>query len=205
MADRGGGSAEDKIAYFQAITGLDDRDLSTEILAAHDWDLDQAVSTFTSNPSPNPTDSNNFPAASTSNPSDRQRALPEPQPYTSLPRRRPLAFWIARTSSHPLSSSRPHSSKRRPQDRLALSSSCPKLAAFVSAFEREFSSSEGSTRPNFVAEGFMDALQRSQREFKLMFVYLHSPDHPDVPEFCLRCLCAVPVAEFVNENFVAWG
>ncbi|KAJ6833183.1 putative plant UBX domain-containing protein 10 [Iris pallida] len=51
----------------------------------------------------------------------------------------------------------------------------------------------------------MDALQRSQREFKLMFVYLHSPEHPDVPEFCRRCLCSDAVAAFVNENFIAWG
>lgn len=51
----------------------------------------------------------------------------------------------------------------------------------------------------------MDALQRSQREYKLLFVYLHSPDHPDVPIFCEYCLCAAPVAAFINENFVAWG
>ncbi|KAG0473238.1 hypothetical protein HPP92_015095 [Vanilla planifolia] len=51
----------------------------------------------------------------------------------------------------------------------------------------------------------MDALQRSQREFKLLFVYLHSPDHPDAPVFCAECLCSTMVAQFVNENFVCWG
>jgi FAS-associated factor 2 len=51
----------------------------------------------------------------------------------------------------------------------------------------------------------MEALQRSQREYKLLFVYLHSPDHPDVPAFCENCLCVAPVAAFINENFVAWG
>ncbi|KAK4426081.1 Glyceraldehyde-3-phosphate dehydrogenase, cytosolic [Sesamum alatum] len=42
---------------------------------------------------------------------------------------------------------------------------------FVSSFERDY----GRVRPNFVIEGFMDALQRSKHEYKLLFVYLHSP------------------------------
>ncbi|KAG0473239.1 hypothetical protein HPP92_015096 [Vanilla planifolia] len=40
MGDPGGvGGFEDKVAYFQAITGLEDTDLCTEILSAHNWDL----------------------------------------------------------------------------------------------------------------------------------------------------------------------
>ena len=39
----------------------------------------------------------------------------------------------------------------------------------------------------------------------MLFVYLHSPDHPDVPGFCSGCLCSDLVAEFVNTNFVCWG
>ena len=74
---------------------------------------------------------------------------------------------------------------------------------FVAAFEREYGGP--NSRPNFVGEGFMDALQRSRNEFKLLFVYLHSPDHPDTPSFCQRTLCAEALAAFVNENFVAWG
>ena len=37
---------DDKLAYFQAITGLDGRELSTQILEAHGWDLDSAISTI---------------------------------------------------------------------------------------------------------------------------------------------------------------
>ncbi|PKI36742.1 hypothetical protein CRG98_042872 [Punica granatum] len=74
---------------------------------------------------------------------------------------------------------------------------------FVAAFEREYGSCP--TRPNFVSEGFMDALQRSRNTYKLLFVYLHSPDHPDTPVFCERTLCNDVLAAFVNENFVAWG
>ncbi|BAF26999.1 Os10g0520600, partial [Oryza sativa Japonica Group] len=29
--------------------------------------------------------------------------------------------------------------------------------------------------------------------------------HPDTPAFCGGCLCAEPVAAFIDENFVAWG
>ncbi|GMQ03461.1 hypothetical protein CsSME_00049249 [Camellia sinensis var. sinensis] len=38
----------DKLTYFQAITGLEDPDLCTEILSVHGWDLEQAISSFTS-------------------------------------------------------------------------------------------------------------------------------------------------------------
>ncbi|KAK4363810.1 hypothetical protein RND71_019051 [Anisodus tanguticus] len=72
---------------------------------------------------------------------------------------------------------------------------------FVVCFERDF----GGTRPNFVAEGFMDALHRSRNEYKLLFVYLHSPDHPDTPVFCETILCNEDLVAFINENFVAWG
>ncbi|KAK9122216.1 hypothetical protein Syun_019833 [Stephania yunnanensis] len=51
----------------------------------------------------------------------------------------------------------------------------------------------------------MEALQQSRREFKLLFVYLHSPDHPDTPAFCERTLCAEVIASFINQNFVSWG
>jgi FAS-associated factor 2 len=44
--------SQDKIAYFQAITGLGDPDLCAEILSAHNWDLEQAVSSFVSPPPP---------------------------------------------------------------------------------------------------------------------------------------------------------
>ena len=38
-----------------------------------------------------------------------------------------------------------------------------------------------------------------------MFVYLHSPDHPDTPAFCENTLCSEVLSAFINENFVAWG
>ena len=82
-----------------------------------------------------------------------------------------------------------------------VSAAVSEAAAFVAVFEREY----GVIRPGFVVEGFMDALQRSRREYKLLFVYLHSPEHLDTQSFCERTLCDEAFAAFVNENFVAWG
>ncbi|KAD3641420.1 hypothetical protein R6Q59_004000 [Mikania micrantha] len=72
---------------------------------------------------------------------------------------------------------------------------------FLSEFETQY----GKMHPDFVPESFTDAVQRSRREFKLLLVYLHAPDHPDTPSFCKETLCSDVVSGFVNENFVAWG
>ncbi|CAA0809425.1 Pectin acetylesterase 12 [Striga hermonthica] len=82
-----------------------------------------------------------------------------------------------------------------------VSQSASEAMDFVSGFERDY----GRMMPNFVAEGFMDALQRSRHEYKLLFVYLHSPEHPDTPLFCQGTLCNEMLTAFLNENFVAWG
>lgn len=84
---------------------------------------------------------------------------------------------------------------------VSVSASASEAMNFVNIFERDF----GSIRPNFIAEGFMDALQRSRHEFKLLFVYLHSHEHPDTPMFCERTLCNEALVAFINENFVSWG
>ncbi|CAK9181991.1 unnamed protein product, partial [Ilex paraguariensis] len=84
---------------------------------------------------------------------------------------------------------------------VSVSAAASEAMDFVTKFERDY----GSTGPNFVPEGFMDALQRSRHAFKLLFVYLHSPDHLDTPLFCERTLCNEALAAFVNENFIAWG
>lgn len=84
---------------------------------------------------------------------------------------------------------------------VSVSAAASEAMDFASKFESEY----GNRHPNFVPEGFMDALQRSRQEYKLLFVYLHSPDHPDTPLFCERSLCSEVLTAFVNENFVAWG
>lgn len=235
MEDSGTGVPvfEDKLASFQAITGLEDPDLCAEILAAHDWDLDLAVSSFTS-------------AFSSSGPGYAAERSSDPSNGASSGSRSDQDVVQARGTAHPgiawrlvtlpfyvvsggvglisgavgvgawvagsvisrslglLGLIPPRGSGDGSSLLPPVSAEAAEAAEFVATFEREFGGA-GAARPNFVEEGFMDALQRSRREFKLLFVYLHSPDHPDVPGFCSGCLCSDVVAEFVNTNFVSWG
>lgn len=221
----------DKLAYFQAITGLDDPDLCTEILSAHGWDLEQAISSFTSTTTSDdpPTTTTTAPDVGSSGhfveeieersglvaggaapPGIAWKLITLPFSIISgslglISGAIGLGMWAAggvlsyslgviglnagRTgdSSAPL---------------VSLSAAASEASVFVANFERDYGT---ASRPNFVAEGFMDALQRSRHAYKLLFVYLHSPEHPDTPVFCQRTLCSEPFAAFVNENFVAWG
>ncbi|CAK8572200.1 unnamed protein product [Lathyrus sativus] len=218
----------DKLAYFQAITGLEDVDLCTEILAAHGWDLELAISSFTttSNPTTAPggddvNNNNNLQSSSQSEP-----PLPPPPPglawkIIKLPvsvisgslglisGAVGLGLWAAGgVLSYSLGfmglgsgSGSASSSSSASAPLVSVSAATTEAMDFVAAFERDY----GTTKPNFVSEGFMDALQRSRNSFKLLFVYLHSPDHPDTPLFCRRTLCSDGFAEFVNQNFVCWG
>ncbi|XP_076947410.1 plant UBX domain-containing protein 10-like [Bidens hawaiensis] len=202
----------DKLAQFQSITGLQDTDLCTEILSAHNWDLQQAISTITS-------------------PSDFQHVTPptttdEPAPpglawkLITLPisivsgslglvsGAVGLGLWaVGGVLSYSLNmigltnSGDGGGGGSASRSLVSVSASVTEARDFVSEFEREY----GDRRPNFVTEGFMDALERSRREFKLLFVYLHSPEHPDTSVFCEGTLCNEVLLEFVNENFVAWG
>ncbi|KAI3828756.1 hypothetical protein L1987_02866 [Smallanthus sonchifolius] len=222
----------DKLSYFQAITGVEDVDLCTEILTAHGWDLELAISSFTSTSN----SENNNPAASSSvtavangdaierfersGTGNNGEAVPPGLAWKiiTLPisiisgslglvsSAIGLGFWVAGgVLSYSLSVIGLSSSGRGGESSSAhlvlATAAAAEAVSFVSIFEREF----GDRHPNFVTESFMDALQRSRREFKLMFVYLHSPEHPDTPSFCVETLCSEVLTGFVNENFVAWG
>lgn len=211
----------DKLAYFQAITGLQDPDLCTEILAAHGWDLELAISSFTSTSNP-PTDT----PRNDHNLQSSQSEPPPPPPPPGLAWKLiklpvsvisgslglvsgaiGLGLWAAggvlsySLGFMGLGSSSAASSSSASAPLVSVSAATSEALDFVAAFERDY----GATRPNFVSEGFMDALQRSRNSFKLLFVYLHSPDHPDTPSFCQRTLCSDAFVDFVNQNFVCWG
>ncbi|KAL1191878.1 Plant UBX domain-containing protein 10 [Cardamine amara subsp. amara] len=252
----------DKLGYFQAITGLEDPDLCTEILQAHNWDLELAISSFTSS---DPHDDASSSAVDGNNNRDRDdhsavfadsttpvgfgedyhqpRRIVEDDDRELVMRddgnvRGPpgvawriitlpisivsgslglvsgaigLGIWAAGGvlsyslgmlgfRSGPRGSSESSSSARL----VSVSSAAGEAMEFVALFDRDFGSNN-SFKIDFVLEGFMDALQRSRNSFKLLFVYLHSPDHPDTPVFCERTLCNEAVVAFVNENFVSWG
>lgn len=234
----------DKLAYFQAITGLEDPDLCTEILAAHGWDLELAISSFTSTNGSPPGDSTAETSTAAvdeggggggstrpSNLGTRLGELGRSESATNAVAGPGLAWklvtlpisvisgslglisgaiglgvWAAGgVLSYSMGMIGLGSGSGRTGEASArlvpLSAAGSEAMDFVAAFERDY----GTTRPNFVTEGFMDALQRSRNAFKLMFVYLHSPDHPDTPLFCERTLCSETLVAFINENFVPWG
>jgi FAS-associated factor 2 len=225
-------SIDDKVSYFQAVTGISDTDLCTEILAAHNWDLQLAVSSITANPS-SPSASPREPAPSVPLADADLVAPPVPPPPPPQqyppPHQKPgiawklvtlpfyvvsggvgliagtvrLGAWVAGGVLSRSLSLFGLAAQGDGGDRLLeLPPSAAEAADFLAEFQHEFGAGRG---PRFVAEGFADALQRAQREYKLLFVYLHSPDHPDTSAFCGGCLCAEPVAAFIDENFVAWG
>ncbi|XP_075508719.1 plant UBX domain-containing protein 10-like [Primulina tabacum] len=225
------GDISDKLSYFQAITGIEDTDLCTEILTAHGWDLELAVSSITATEDHRPfsldaTDT----AAVTSTTADREPqdiglVLPPAgnnnQPPGLAWKLITVPFSIVSSSlglisgaiglgmwaasgvfSYSLGMIDFHGHARAASTPLvSVSQSASEAMDFVSRFERDY----GNTRPNFLADGFMDALQRSRQEYKLLFVYLHSPDHQDTPFFCENSLCNDVFVAFVNENFVPWG
>ncbi|KAL9270243.1 Plant UBX domain-containing protein [Drosera capensis] len=232
----------EKVAYFQAITGVEDTDLCTEILAAHDWDLELAIASFTGSDSSSPPGPSNLPTNTTGTHRDdvigtsRSQSDAARSESISLVAAAPnlawklitlpisiisgslglvsgavnLGFWAAGgVLSFALAVLGVGSSRVGGDGgnigaaENPISGVATEARDFVEEFEREFGGR--TVRPYFVQEGFMDALQRSARVYKLMFVYLHSPDHPDTQAFCEGTLCNEVVGNFVNENFVAWG
>lgn len=225
------GDVADKLAYFQAITGLEDTDLCTEILSAHNWDLELAISSITATDATRPSSSA---AVSEASAATTTRVNQEPHdvglvlapngnnqppglawklitlPFSIISGSLGLisgaigfGMWAASgVLSYSLSMVGLSSGSRAGTTPLvSVSQSASEAVDFVSHFERDY----GRLRPNFVTEGFMDALQRSRHEYKLLFVYLHSPEHPDTAAFCEGTLCNEMLAAFLNENFVAWG
>ncbi|GAA0170621.1 scaffold/adaptor protein [Lithospermum erythrorhizon] len=227
------GDSSDKLAYFQAITGLEDPDLCTEILQAHGWDLEQAISSFTSTENPTSAAAESSSAAVPNTllgdayegqetglvvgggggqPGLAWKIVTLPFSVISgslglISGAVGLGVWaVSGVLSYSLGMVGIRGAGRvevgdASTPLVSVSGPATEAIEFVGSFERDY----GRLGPSFVGEGFMDALQRSRNEYKLLFVYLHSPDHPDTPIFCERTLCNEAVAAFLNENFVSWG
>ncbi|KAL1542180.1 Plant UBX domain-containing protein 10 [Salvia divinorum] len=220
------GDVADKLAYFQAITGLEDADLCTEILSAHNWDLELAISSITATDGSRPSSTEASAAPTTANPDDRDGGLVlapngSNQPPGLAWKVVTLPFSIISGSlglisgaigfglwaaggvlSYSLGMVGLGGTPRAGTTPLVnISPAVSEAMDFVASFELDY----GRVRPHFVTEGFMDALQRSRHEYKLLFVYLHSPEHPNTPAFCEGTLCNEMLAAFLNENFVSWG
>ncbi|XP_047312151.1 plant UBX domain-containing protein 10-like [Impatiens glandulifera] len=73
---------------------------------------------------------------------------------------------------------------------------------FLTMFEQQY----GTFHPFFMsARKFKEVVTMSEDDHKMIFVYLHVPDHPSVSSFCRQTLCCEPVVEFLDENLVSWG
>ncbi|KAL0446804.1 UNVERIFIED_CONTAM: Plant UBX domain-containing protein 10 [Sesamum latifolium] len=140
------GDVADKLAYFQAITGLEDTDLCTEILSAHNWDLELAISSITATDNNRPSSSSSASATTVANqdPQDlRVNFWSDWVRYAGC-RRRFVLFpkhgWLGRAGragTTPL---------------VSVPQSTSEAMDFVSSFERDY----GRMRPNFVTEAFLN-------------------------------------------------
>ncbi|KAG2497590.1 hypothetical protein HYH03_004336 [Edaphochlamys debaryana] len=74
-------------------------------------------------------------------------------------------------------------------------------AAFVAAFKSRY----GDRHPRWQEAGWRVASQQARREFRFLFVYLHSPEHEDTDAFCRTTLTHPDVVDYVNAHFVSWG
>ncbi|PQQ10599.1 zinc finger HIT domain-containing protein 2 [Prunus yedoensis var. nudiflora] len=167
--------------YFQAITGLEDSDLCVEILTAHGWDLELAISAFT-------TTTND---------------TPSPENPASHPPQSPTAVSaVAYTPFLNTENRRIHLDliKCRRTTRFGLEDH--HSADFVRGEFREgLRDEEAEFRKRRVYGRVAEVEELVQADV----VYLHSPDHPDTPLFCERTLCSETLVAFINENFVSWG
>ncbi|KAF0931811.1 hypothetical protein E2562_005782 [Oryza meyeriana var. granulata] len=93
---------------------------------------------------------------------------------------------------------------RRPRDTqppLLPPPGVPEELVFFAEFERQY----GGHHPFFYGCRLAEVLRIARREGKLVFVYLHDPDHPYTEPFCRRTLCTDVLVEFLDANFVSWG
>ncbi|XP_058113106.1 plant UBX domain-containing protein 10-like [Magnolia sinica] len=86
---------------------------------------------------------------------------------------------------------------QQPQEALAV----PEEWVFITNFEQQY----GLSHPFFYACRFVEALKIAEQESKLLFLYLHLPEHPYTAPFCSGTLCKELVVQFLDANFVSWA
>uniref|UniRef100_A0A7I4AUP9 UBX domain-containing protein n=1 Tax=Physcomitrium patens TaxID=3218 RepID=A0A7I4AUP9_PHYPA len=214
MAESASGEqGQEKLQQFQDVTGVNDPLLAEQILDAHQWDLGAAVGTFMDK------------AGVEASRADARGGTIDwdtPDETTGLLERGLVPASVS-PSHYGASEGFVLQSSRSNYDRYQGSSttfegpgefherrgnqvsSISLGTADAEAFLRKFKQEYGKVHPDFQTSSFMDALRLAGQQFKFLFVYLHSPEHPNTPLFCERTLCSDSIVQFVNENFVAWG
>ena len=75
----------------------------------------------------------------------------------------------------------------------------------ASKFKRIMRKDFGDSLPDFLELSHAAALRVASEEGKMLFVYLHSPEHPDCRAFCRDVLSHPAVTNVVINSCVAWG
>eukprot|EP01025_Chloroclados_australasicus_P012706 TRINITY_DN1597_c0_g2_i1.p2 TRINITY_DN1597_c0_g2~~TRINITY_DN1597_c0_g2_i1.p2 ORF type:complete len:501 (+),score=75.32 TRINITY_DN1597_c0_g2_i1:49-1503(+) len=74
---------------------------------------------------------------------------------------------------------------------------------FIQEFEERYRNCE--MRPEFIESGPREAARMAHQQFRLLFVYLHSPEHEDTDRFVTSSLCSNTVVQFLNRQMRSWG
>eukprot|EP01026_Neomeris_dumetosa_P027928 TRINITY_DN22654_c0_g1_i4.p1 TRINITY_DN22654_c0_g1~~TRINITY_DN22654_c0_g1_i4.p1 ORF type:complete len:482 (-),score=62.87 TRINITY_DN22654_c0_g1_i4:510-1955(-) len=82
-------------------------------------------------------------------------------------------------------------------------SSQEQARSFIQDFETRFSGC--GQHPNFSELGPRETARVAHQQFRLLFVYIHSPEHEDTDRFVRESLCSNAVVNFVNRSMVCWG
>uniref|UniRef100_A0A7I4B3X2 UBX domain-containing protein n=1 Tax=Physcomitrium patens TaxID=3218 RepID=A0A7I4B3X2_PHYPA len=230
MAESASGEqGQEKLQQFQDVTGVNDPLLAEQILDAHQWDLGAAVGTFMDKAGVEASRADARGGTIDWDTPDETTGLLERGlvPASVSPSHYGASEGFVLQSSRSnydryqgssttfegpgefhggvvnlgLGALGLHGSERRGNQVSSISLGTADAEAFLRKFKQEY----GKVHPDFQTSSFMDALRLAGQQFKFLFVYLHSPEHPNTPLFCERTLCSDSIVQFVNENFVAWG
>ena len=194
-------SSEQKVAYFQEVTGLSDPSQCVQALEAHQWDLDAAVATILAirdgqeaGPS-NRTDAYDGAGPSGAYDDDvsydvSRQSLAVQQPPNLIWRTLSLPGALARGGVGLAfgaiglglwAASGVLSSVANVAGWALGGAGAPSGETEAQRFIREFENEYGEEHPAFEDLGFMQAVRRAQQQFKFLLVYLHSPEHVNTP------------------------
>mmetsp|Transcript_6543 Transcript_6543/g.26626 ORF Transcript_6543/g.26626 Transcript_6543/m.26626 type:complete len:366 (+) Transcript_6543:166-1263(+) len=209
-------SEDEQVATLASIAGLEDLEHARRMLRQHGGDLEAAVNTamgFTAPPDP----SN---AVGHPDPRDGGRSAPGSRPRQRVRPLRPnplvqllnipvdivratfgivfkviggvLVGLVGRNNARRIAYAATGGDTDDPVE---------SATRFKRMMTREF----GDDLPNFLEVSHGAALRAAADELKLLFVYLHSSEHPGSRAFCREVLSHPDVTGTVNSSFVAWG
>lgn len=199
---------EQKVAYFQEVTGLADQSQCIQALDAHSWDLDAAIGTILAIRDRDEAGPSNFGGgdfqSDGAGPSSRGGSY-EDEAYDIMqrgiqPAQAPGLLW--RTLSIPGAVARGGLGLAFGAIGLGLWAASGVLSTVGSAaswalggdasrqgaaeteaqrFVRSFENEYGVEHPDFQDLSFIQAVRLAQEQFKFLLVYLHSPEHVNTP------------------------